>query len=176
LSIFGSNVPIGPAGDQAGTADPPAPTSQAPADDAQAPAAAGAGVVVVNPDDEVCEVLARVVEAAGYRAVRVTDGSKAVDATVSGSAAALVLDAGSSNLDLLRDLRAEPTGHGRMVRVAVVGTGPASARLAWQQGADAVLTRPFAAADVGRLLSAALARSEAEREQERRDQVAALGA
>ena len=135
-----------------------------------------ASVVVANPDADVCEVLARVVEAAGHTAVRVTDPAGVTTAVLGSQADAVVLDAGAANLDALKDLRSPASGANASVRVIVVGSGPASARLAWQEGADAVLSRPFAATEVGQSLAASLGRDDSARAAERRSQVAALQA
>lgn len=134
-----------------------------------------ATVVVANPDPDVCEVLARLVEAAGHEAIRTTDASGVAAAVAAAQAAAVILDAGAANLDALEELRAAPTPLGASVRVVVVGTGPASARQAWHHGADAVLTRPFASTEVGEVLAASLARNDIQRSTERAAQLAALG-
>ena len=131
-------------------------------------------VVVANPEADVCEVLARIAEAAGHRAERVTALENVTRAVVAGGADALVIDAGAANLDLLKELRAHDEPLASAVRVIVVGSGPATARVAWQSGADAVLSRPFAATDLGEALSASLARTDAERAAERAAQLAAL--
>jgi DNA-binding response OmpR family regulator len=181
LSIFGSGggaTPDGEAsaapGDAAAPAAIPMPASTG-ADATAEPAGSGQTVVVASSDRDVCEILARLVEADGYSAVRVTDADEVVGSVLSKQADALVLDAGSANLDLLKDLRSQGTAAASDVRVMMVGTGPASARLAWQQDADAVLTRPFRSTDVAAVVAAMLARSETERRSERAAQLAAIG-
>ena len=138
-------------------------------------AAAGAATVIVaSPEADVCEVLARVVEAAGHHADRVTKLEGVTRAVVASGADALLLDAGAANLDLLKELRTHDEPLASAVRVIVIGSGPASARLAWQAGADAVLHRPFAATEIGAAVTATVGRSDTERLSERAAQLAAL--
>ena len=120
-------------------------------------------VLVANTDAAVCEVLARIVEAAGHEAVRVAELDKVAAAVVTAAADALVLDLGPDSLGVLTELRSRAEPLADAVRVAVLGTGPANARLAWQAGADVVLVRPFAAADLQAELAAALARGDVDR-------------
>ncbi len=131
-------------------------------------------VVVANADETVCEVLARIVEAAGNEAVRVTDPSQVSGAVVSAPADALVLDLGADTVEQLRALRAGDHPRSTEARAIVISTGPANALLAWQADADAVLTRPFAAEALQHALTAALGRSEAERAALRAQQVQSL--
>lgn len=104
-----------------------------------------ATVVVANPDQTVCEVLARVVEGAGHEAVRVTDPTQVTAAVLSAPAEALVLDLGADNVHQLRTLRGGDHPRSTSSRAVVIASGPANALLAWQADADAVLTRPFRA-------------------------------
>ena len=131
-------------------------------------------VVVANADETVCEVLARVVEAAGHEAVRVTDAAQVSGAVLSAPAEAVVLDLGGDTADQLRDLRSGGSSRGSEVRAVVISTGPANARLAWQAGADAVLTRPFPAEDLHAALADAMARGDEARAQVRADALTAL--
>ncbi len=131
-------------------------------------------VVVANPDEAVCEVLARIVERAGHTAVRVTDPAQASSAVLSAAADALVLDLGADTVDQLRALRSGGAQRGTDARAIVISTGPANALLAWQADADAVLTRPFAATALDDELAAALERTDADRAALRAERVRAL--
>ena len=131
-------------------------------------------VVVANADDTVCEVLARIVEAAGHEAVRVTDATQVSGAVLSAPAEALVLDLGSANVEQLRSLRAGDHPRSTECRAVVISTGPANSLLAWQAGADAVVTRPFPAEALQGSLAEVLARTNPERNATRAAQVAAL--
>ncbi len=121
-------------------------------------------VVVAASADDVCEVEARILEGAGHRAVRVTDAATVGDQVASNQASALVLDLGAANLDTLQAVRAGGDGTATSVRVVVIGTGPASARRAWQEGADAVLARPFPSTELTETVATVLGRPEPERE------------
>ena len=130
--------------------------------------------MVANGDTTVCEVLARVVEAAGHEAVRVTDESLVSGAVLSAPAEALVLDLGAGNVEQLRSLRAGDHPRSTESRAVVISTGPANSLLAWQAGADAVLTRPFHAEELQAALTEALGRNDGDREATRSAEVAAL--
>jgi DNA-binding response OmpR family regulator len=136
----------------------------------------GAQFVVAGTDESVCELLARVVEAAGHSAVRITDASAVVGAVLREGADAVLLDLGAANLDAVKALRGQGEPLGTEVRIAAIEVGPASARLAWQEGADVVLTRPFAASEIGGTMAAALRRSAEERQAERQARLAQLSA
>lgn len=120
-------------------------------------------VVVAGTDAAVCEVLARIAEAAGHEAVRVTELDKVPGAVVTAAADALLLDLGPESLGVLTELRSRAEPVADAVRVVVLGTGPANARLAWQAGADVVLVRPFAATELQAELASALGRSDSDR-------------
>lgn len=140
---------------------------------------AGAGrttVVVASADQTVCEVLARVVEAGGSEAVRVTDPTQVVGGVLSAPALALVLDLESANVDQLRALRGGDHPRSTSSRAVVIVSGPANALLAWQADADAVLTRPFAAEELQAAIAEVLVREPSERAGVRRRHIEALTA
>ncbi len=133
--------------------------------------AATGTVVVANADDDAREVVARVVEGAGFDVVRVSSGGEVPAAA--GSAVAVVADLGADGLDVVRTLRSAGGAAGE-VPVLVVGTGPAGGRLALQAGADGFLVRPFHARDLQAAVRDAVARPDAERAAWRTDAAAAL--
>ena len=133
-----------------------------------------ATVLVANTDAAVCEVVARIVEAAGHEAVRLTEADQIASAVVTAAADAVVLDLGAESLAVLTELRSHHEPVVKAVRVVVLGTGPANARLAWQADADAVLVRPFAATGLQAELASSLERNEAERRSLRIARSAAL--
>ncbi|CAN5896361.1 hypothetical protein BH23ACT2_BH23ACT2_09450 [soil metagenome] len=147
--------------------------------------AAGTGTILVaNPDNDAREVLARVVETAGFSAVRVASAAEVAQVTdTKGGAdtesgaggnglAGAVVDLGADNLAVLEALRNGE--HGDAARVVVLGTGPANGRLALGAGADGYLVRPFHAHDLQAALTDALARPEVERAPWRTEAAAAL--
>lgn len=114
-------------------------------------------VLVASPQDDVREVLARVVETGGLDAVRLDADDDVVEAVVNSRAGAVICDLGGANLTVLRALRERPEEAAASVRVIVIGTGPAGGRLAWQAGADGYLLRPFHARDLQAALAEAFA-------------------
>jgi len=129
-----------------------------------------ATVVVSSNTAEVTEVLARLVETAGHRAVRASAPGEVAEIALREEADAVLLDADAANLELVRALRNAGGPLSQRVRIVSVELGPASARLAWNAGVDAVLTRPFPATEVPASLAAVLARSDDERAAERQRQ------
>jgi DNA-binding response OmpR family regulator len=108
----------------------------------------GRTFLVASTDEPVCEILARVVETAGFEAVRLDVGIDVVDAMVVAGAHGLLLDLGSHNQATLEALRARPESGPADAKVIVIGTGPAGGRLAWGAGADGFLVRPFPATEL----------------------------
>jgi DNA-binding response OmpR family regulator len=137
-------------------------------------AADPATVVVASTDDNVVEVLARIIETDGHRAVRTSPADDAPSVVLSASADAAVLDLGAANPDQLDALRTGGSERGESVRVVVIATGPASALVAWHAGADAVLTRPFPAEDLLDALASSLAADEPDRQSTRDHHITAL--
>lgn len=131
-------------------------------------------VVVANPDETVCEVLARLVERAGYSAVRSSEPGQAAAAVLSAAADAVVLDLAADTVEQLRALRGGGSQRGFDARAIVIATGPANALLAWQADADAVLTRPFKAEALEAALADALAADAGTRAAVRADAVRSL--
>jgi DNA-binding NtrC family response regulator len=122
-------------------------------------------VLVANPDAQVREVLARIVELTGRTATRldIEGDTDVAAAVVASGAVAVVLDLGSANLAALQAIRSRPEPVATSTCVLVIGTGPAGGRLAWQSGADGFLVRPFHSRDLQTALIDALARDDAAR-------------
>lgn len=139
----------------------------------------GAGrstVVVASADQTVCEVLARVVEAGGHEAVRITDPTQVVGGVLSAPAEGLVLDLAADNVHQLRSLRGGDHPRSTSSRAVVITSGPANALLAWQADADAVLTRPFHAEELQAAIADVLAREPQDRTKVRRSAIESLSA
>lgn len=105
-------------------------------------------ILVASQDEAVCEILARVVETAGFEAVRLEVGVDVVDVVVVSAAHGLVLDLGAHNQPTLEALRGRSEPAATEAVAIVIGTGPAGGRLAWAAGADGFLVRPFAATEL----------------------------
>lgn len=119
-------------------------------------------VYVASTDATVREVLARVVEADGHAVVR-SEADDLAAAVIAAGANAVVLDLGAANQETLESIRSRPEPNASGVRVIVIGTGPAGARLAWPAGADGYLVRPFDATELQEALADALAADQARR-------------
>jgi DNA-binding response OmpR family regulator len=120
-------------------------------------------ILIASADEQVREVLARLVETAGLEAVRLDPAVDIPDAVVATIAAGLVLDMGAGNQSVLEAIRRRTESTAANVRVVVIGSGPAGGRLALQAGADGYLVRPFHARDLQSAVTGALGRSEAGR-------------
>ena len=131
-------------------------------------------ILIASPDEQVREVLARLVEASGLETVRLDPAVDIPDAVVATIAAGLVLDMGASNQSVLEAIRRRTETTAANVRVIVIGSGPAGGRLALQAGADGFLVRPFRATDLQAAVTDALGRSEAGRQSWRAATSAAL--
>ena len=117
----------------------------------------GTTILVANPDTQIQELLARIVETAGLSAVRLDAAVDIAQAVAVNAADGLILDLGAGNLAALQAVRARPEPAGLTSVIIVIGTGPAGGRLAWQAGADAFLVRPFHARDLQAAVTGALA-------------------
>ena len=134
----------------------------------------GTTILVANPDSQVQELLARVVETVGLSAVRLDAAVDIAQAVAVNAADGLILDLGAGNLEALQAVRARPEPAGLTAAIIVIGTGPAGGRLAWQAGADAFLVRPFHARDLQAAVTSALALDPAGRAARRAAGVAEL--
>lgn len=117
-----------------------------------------ATVLVAQPDPDCCELLARVAEAAGHRAVRLADAEPPaiVDAAVHELALVVVVDTVATSLDDLAAITDAFATRGYPAAVVALVDGPASAERATVAGARRVLCRPFHERDLVRAFDAIL--------------------
>jgi DNA-binding response OmpR family regulator len=147
-------------------------------DRAAAAAEASAGtigtVLVVNDDEDACELLSRIVERAGGRAVRVADADQAVIALHGDEPVhAIVLDLSSgsaSSFGVLDAVRQRAEAGTSLPAVMMIATTSANRTLAFDSGVDEFLTRPFHVDEFTAALTGMLARSPEEREAQREQQ------
>ena len=135
------------------------------------------GVLIVNDDEDVCELLCRVVQSrAGLVAHRAHSSDGAIDelTTNQGSINAVVLDftgGTAASFVVLDAVRHRPElGDPAVV---IIATTTANRVLAFDAGVDEFLTRPFQADDFLDLIERVLARSTDEREEYRTQQAMA---
>ncbi|MCU1452161.1 MAG: chemotaxis protein CheY [Acidimicrobiales bacterium] len=122
-------------------------------------------VLVVNDDTDACEIVARVIEAAGHEATRSHGHDEAVGLVANSGIDVVVIDLPGSGagVHLLETLRTRPDEASSTVRVVVVGAGPANALFCWQSGADEFLVRPLDATELQEAVATVLTRPESAR-------------
>jgi len=133
---------------------------------------AGARLLVVNDDEGGCELVARILESAGFVATRLHSHADAVlalnkpDQNVDGVIIDFTGGGASSSLKLLDSVR-----HGvesnREIPTLILATSPNNRIFAFQTGADAFMVRPFHADDLVTEVRRALALSADDREAHR---------
>ena len=135
-----------------------------------------ARVLVVHDDPDGCELLVRVLRAAGFQPERAHDFLEmtAVLGRV-GRFDCIVLDVGTGgiggNLKVLDAVRnhSDPVIAGS--RIVMVSAGASSAMFSWQAGIDEFVARPFHADTLVTAVVDAMARPEEERPRHRRRQL-----
>jgi DNA-binding response OmpR family regulator len=132
---------------------------------------------VVDDDPDACELIARIVESAGWTATRCYDHDEALAKLESGDPPfkAVVADFHSggtgAGLELLDAVRRNKDV--KDVPVLMLTQSETNRNYAWESGADAFLVRPFHADDLINEIYAVLTRSSEERDAWREEQLAA---
>jgi DNA-binding response OmpR family regulator len=132
--------------------------------------AAGSGdggvVLVVNEDQDACELVARLVEWAGYRAVRSHDVVGVVDRLADEPPVALIVDSLGTGIatafKVLDDVRADGPDV-KETPVIILAATDTNRLFAYQSGVDGYVVRPFHADELVEALRAAVDRSPSER-------------
>ena len=140
---------------------------------AAADAAETLGVLVVNDDEDACELLCRVLQHSGAVAFRAHSADGALDELREhrASVRAVVLDFSSgtaTSFTVLDAIRQDPALAD--VCVMIVATTNANRSLAFESGVDEFLTRPFHVDEFTSAVGAMLSRSPDERDQHRLQQ------
>jgi DNA-binding response OmpR family regulator len=132
-------------------------------------------ILLVTDDADACELLARILEGAGYPVDRAYDHVGAIAQVTSAPPSGLVLDLSvggiGANLKLLDAIRThnDPTVAG--ARVVLVARQAQNQLFSWQSGVDAFLVRPFHANELLHHVADVLARPDEQRARHRRDQL-----
>ncbi|MCC5951683.1 MAG: response regulator [Acidimicrobiia bacterium] len=143
--------------------------------------ASGARLLVVNNDQNGCELVARLVESQGWEAVRIYAHQDAIlelnkpNNPIDG----LVIDFSSggtaSSLKLLESVR-----HGEQNRrdtpVMILTSSSTNLSFAYQSGVDSFMVRPFHANEMLEEVRLMLTRSDEERQRNRRERLQAANA
>jgi DNA-binding response OmpR family regulator len=130
-------------------------------DDGTADSTEGA-VLVVNQDPDACELVARLVELAGFPAVRFFDHGSVVDQLTEGGVAGVVVDAlvaGDTDAFAVLDAIRAAEASVRDTVVVILGTTDANRLYAYQSGVDGFLVRPFHAGELVEAVRTTLGRS-----------------
>lgn len=140
---------------------------------------APAVVLVVNDDPDACEMLVRMIEAKGFRAIGATSPDDATGGLLPNLPRCIVLDleAGGigTNLKVLDLIRSHNDKRVSSARVVLCAATAKNRSFSFQSGADSVVVRPFHIDDLVAQISDVLDRPDDERSRHRRDELARLG-
>ena len=138
-------------------------------------AAAGTGtVLVVNDDRDACELIARLLESAGFSARRLHDLDSSSRALSEGPYQAIVIDSLSCGVTAAFKLLDEIRGGApdvRHVAVVILAATDTNRLFAYQSGADGFAVRPIHASELIDVVRSVLARDPDERVEYRRAQL-----
>ena len=103
-------------------------------------------VMVIEDEKEIRDLVRYNLERAGYRVVSADDGEKALEEAFASRPDAVVLDLmlpGQSGLDVMRELRGEPTTRDLPILILTARSAEMDKLLGFEHGADDYLTKPF---------------------------------
>jgi phosphate regulon transcriptional regulator PhoB len=124
-------------------------------------------VMVIEDEKEIRELVRYNVERAGFRVATAADGEEGLERIFRSRPDAVVLDLmlpGRSGLEVLRELREEPTTSDLPVIVLTARAAEMDKLLGFERGADDYLTKPFSPRELVARLQALLRRSRPARE------------
>jgi len=123
-------------------------------------------IMVIEDEKEIRELIRYNLERAGFRVHVVADGEEGVRQAFASRPDAVVLDLmlpGRSGLEVLRELREEPTTRDLPVVVLTARSAEMDKLLGFEHGADDYLTKPFSPRELVARLKALLRRSQPSR-------------
>jgi two-component system alkaline phosphatase synthesis response regulator PhoP len=123
-------------------------------------------IMVIEDEKEIRELIRYNLERAGFRVHMVSDGEEGVRQAFASRPDAVVLDLmlpGRSGLEVLRELREEPTTRDLPVVVLTARSAEMDKLLGFEHGADDYLTKPFSPRELVARLKALLRRSQPSR-------------
>jgi DNA-binding response OmpR family regulator len=103
-------------------------------------------VMVIEDEKEIRDLVRYNLEKAGYRVAAAGDGEEGLKQLFASRPDALVLDLmlpGANGLEILREVRGEPTTHDLPVLVLTARSAEMDKLLGFEHGADDYLTKPF---------------------------------
>jgi two-component system alkaline phosphatase synthesis response regulator PhoP len=119
-------------------------------------------VLVIEDEREIRDLIRYNLERAGYRVVAEADGDQGLERAFSSRPDAVVLDLmlpGSSGLEVLREIRSEPSTKELPVIILTARSAEMDKLLGFEHGADDYLTKPFSPKELVARLRAILRRS-----------------
>jgi two-component system alkaline phosphatase synthesis response regulator PhoP len=123
-------------------------------------------VMVIEDEKEIRELIRYNLERAGFKVQTVSDGEEGIRQAFASRPDAMVLDLmlpGRSGLEVLRELREEPTTRDLPVVVLTARSAEMDKLLGFEHGADDYLTKPFSPRELVARLKALLRRSQPSR-------------
>jgi DNA-binding response OmpR family regulator len=151
-------------------------TEHAKADFAPGPAQ----ILVVNDDEDACELMCRLLVQAGHRVQRAHNADQALGQLAVGRVDCVVLDMSTGgigqNLKLLDTIRSSMSNAISGVRIVLIAQQTSNRMFSWQAGIDAFIVRPFHANELIEQISEVLSRPDNERARHRRRELDAASA
>ncbi|MGH7732086.1 MAG: response regulator [Candidatus Eiseniibacteriota bacterium] len=120
-------------------------------------------VMVIEDEKEIRELIRYNLERAGFRVHMISDGEEAIRQVFASRPDLVVLDLmlpGRSGLEVLREIREEPTTRDLPVLVLTARSAEMDKLLGFEHGADDYLTKPFSPRELVARLRALLRRSQ----------------
>ena len=134
----------------------------------------GSRVLVINDDHDACELIARLIESAGWPADRLYDISATLDTLQSGAYLGVVMDSLTLGVNdafkALDEIRSGPASL-RDVPVVIIASTDTNRLFAFQSGADGYVVRPVHSDELMDVMHLVLDRSSEERVEYRRNQL-----
>ena len=136
-------------------------------------------VLVVNDDEDACEMLVRMVGARGFRAMGATSADEATGRLVTELPRCIVLDLEEggigTNLKVLDLIRSHGDKRVNTARVLLCAATAKNRSFSFQSGADGVVVRPFHIDELVAEIADVVDRPDEERARHRRDELSRLG-
>jgi len=120
-------------------------------------------VLVIEDEKEIRDLVRYNLERAGFRVAAVADGDQGLERLFASRPDAVVLDLmlpGMNGLEILREVRAEPTTRDLPVIVLTARSAEMDKLLGFEHGADDYLTKPFSPRELVARLQALLRRTQ----------------
>ncbi len=118
--------------------------------------------MVIEDEKDIRDLVRYNLEKAGYRVAAAADGEEGLQQLFASRPDALVLDLmlpGANGLEILREVRAEPTTHDLPVLVLTARSAEMDKLLGFEHGADDYLTKPFSPRELVARIKALVRRS-----------------